>query len=208
MEPYLNISLPLAKEMYLKHLNNDENLTDGGSTDQEAKLNLFSCLKHFTIPEALIDQVYCEECGMKTPTLKQHTFATLPQVLCLHLKRFNFLTKKKIIEPVVFPESLNMGSYLPGWCEVIQGDSLSDVSPSRLRDDASVANSSPVSMYDLFATIDHTGTLNQGHYLSNVKIKDKWYTCNDSFVSHIDKAFVLQSENAYMLFYSRRKIKI
>ena len=102
-----------------------------------------------------------------------------------------------------------MGSYLPGWVELVQGDntsSLSDVSTLEPRDDVGLMSTVPVVMYDLFATIDHTGSLNQGHYVSNVKINGRWYNCNDSFVSHTDEIAVLKSENAYMLFYSQRRV--
>eukprot|EP00957_Ditylum_brightwellii_P162760 12394099-Ditylum_brightwellii.AAC.1 len=44
------------------------------------------CLKHFTCPQALTDQVHCPSCDMKYPTRKQNTFAKLPKILCLHLK--------------------------------------------------------------------------------------------------------------------------
>jgi ubiquitin carboxyl-terminal hydrolase 22/27/51 len=145
---------------------------------------------------------------MKTPTWKQHTFAKLPRVLCFHLKRFDFLKKKKITDPVGFPVSVNMGTFLPGWTEVIQGDthSLSNWSMMLERqNDTDVSATAPLVMYDLYATIDHTGSLNQGHYVSNVKVNGKWYNCNDSFVSHMDEAAILKSENVYMLFYSRRQ---
>jgi len=206
MEPYLNISLPLTKERILQPgIENKTPIADE-TTPYSAKLSLFSCLQHFTTPESLIDPVFCEDCGMKTPTLKQHTFAKLSRVLCFHLKRFDFQTKKKITEPVSFPITLNMGSYLPGWCEVIQGDTdtLSDIARMEPREDASVMSVAPVVIYDLHATIEHTGSLNQGHYVSNAKINGKWYNCNDSFVSHAYETNVLKSENAYMLYYSRR----
>ena len=47
----------------------------------------------------------------------------------------------------------------------------------------------PQLLYDLCATIDHSGTLHQGHYVSNVKVEDQWYHCNDSFIT-------LSNENA------------
>jgi ubiquitin C-terminal hydrolase len=71
---------------------------------------------HFTAPESLSDPVDCPSCRRKTPTKKQHTFAKLPKVLCLHLKRFDAVTNKKVDDFVRFPaSSLDMGRMLPHW---------------------------------------------------------------------------------------------
>ena len=63
-------------------------------------------------------------------------------------------------------------------------------------------------LYDMFATINHSGTLHQGHYISNVKVNRKWYHCNDVFKGEAGdgngEKEVLESEGAYMLFYMRR----
>jgi ubiquitin C-terminal hydrolase len=72
--------------------------------------------EHFTAPESLSDPVDCPSCRRKTPTKKQHTFAKLPKVLCLHLKRFDAATNNKIDDFVSFPASgLDMGRMLPHW---------------------------------------------------------------------------------------------
>lgn len=66
-----------------------------------------------------------------------------------------------------------------------------------------VETSSPLILYDLFASANHTGTLHQGHYVANVKVDNQWYHCNDQHVSKCeDEEEVLRSE-AYMLFYIR-----
>jgi len=79
-------------------------------------ITLQNCLEQFTEPEVLADPVMCPSCGIKTPTQKQHTFAKLPKVLCLHLKRFDASnTNKKITDPVTFPRELEMGDFLPHW---------------------------------------------------------------------------------------------
>jgi ubiquitin C-terminal hydrolase len=56
--------------------------------------------------------------------------------------------------------------------------------------------------YDLFATINHSGTLDKGHYIANVLKGDHWYSINDEFVDNANE--VLSNGDAYMLFYSRR----
>lgn len=66
----------------------------------------------------------------------------------------------------------------------------------------------PKILYDLCGTIDHTGTLNQGHYVSNVQVNGQWYHCNDAFVGKCGKGTgeeeVLSSDSAYMMFYVRK----
>ena len=81
--------------------------------------------------------------------------------------------------------------------------------------------SSPKVLYDLFATVNHSGTLHQGHYVANVKVDEHWFHCNDAFISHSDSATgcsddtttavaggekeVLESDSAYILFYIERE---
>jgi len=65
--------------------------------------------------------------------------------------------------------------------------------------------SSPKVLYDLFGIINHSGSLHQGHYIATVKVENRWYHCNDSFISYAGET-VEESEvnGAYMLFYIRR----
>jgi len=108
-EAFLNISLPLSKEVMMSNLMSSSNVA-------VPKLSVERCLDHFTSPEKLADPVDCPSCGKKTPTKKQHTFSKLPRVLCIHLKRFNAALGKKIEDFVGFPaRGLNMGPHLPHW---------------------------------------------------------------------------------------------
>lgn len=191
----MSISLPLSKE--------DQKATSDSvkGTDAVGSLSVERCLRHFTLPEILSDPVDCPDCGKKTPTKKQHVVAKLPKVLCLHLKRFDSALNKKIEDFVSFPSTgLNMGPYLPHWCEVSGVPSAVD---NAVSDEAM-----PQIAYDLFATVNHFGNLQSGHYVTNVKVKNRWFHCNDSHVSYAGvgngEAEVLRSEGAYLLFYVRR----
>jgi uncharacterized UBP type Zn finger protein len=109
-EKFLNVSLPLSK-----HVDDDATGTHG-TRGSKSRISLQRCLEHFTAPEALGDPVDCPSCGRKTPTKKQHSFAKLPKVLCLHLKRFDAAKNKKIDDFVSFPATgLDMGRLLPHW---------------------------------------------------------------------------------------------
>ena len=127
-EPFINVSLPIFKErdrsnQTLPVSSSDQNtLPPGpiGTRTRSGKISLQMCLEQFTTPERLADPVHCHWCNSKTATQKQHTFAKLPKVLCLHLKRFDARTNKKINDPVTFPiNGLDLGPHLPHWCVLI-----------------------------------------------------------------------------------------
>ena len=64
--------------------------------------------------------------------------------------------------------------------------------------------------YKLHGIINHTGSMNGGHYYSYVKslkednktFDEQWLCCNDSRVNNISNEEAMSSQNAYMLFYS------
>ena len=66
--------------------------------------------------------------------------------------------------------------------------------------------------YVLYGVINHVGMLNSGHYYSyvrdisdsNEEIAKQWYCCNDSRVDKISNEDALNSNNAYMLFYTSK----
>lgn len=62
----------------------------------------------------------------------------------------------------------------------------------------------PEILYDLFGTVNHHGNLQSGHYVTNVKVGDEWFRCNDQHVSKSTEATVLTNDGAYILFYRRR----
>jgi ubiquitin C-terminal hydrolase len=187
-ETFLNVSLPLSKHFHEKNV-------AGTRGSSKAKMSLERCLEHFTAPESLADPVDCPQCMKKTRTKKQHTFAKVPKVFCLHLKRFDAAKNRKIDDFVSFPaRGLDMGRFYPHWSEIGIGES------NTVNDN----DTSPQVLYDLFATANHTGTLHQGHYVANVKVGSDWYHCNDQMVSRYDEKDVLHSEGAYVLFYIRR----
>jgi ubiquitin carboxyl-terminal hydrolase 22/27/51 len=148
----MSISLPLLKETTLSSGGHN----GGRVSNNNQKLTVESCLQHFTTPEMLTDPVFCPNCSGKTPTKKQHVVSKLPKVLCLHLKRFDAANNKKIEEFVSFPcIGLNMGPFLPHWCEVSMSSSTNDnVSEQLLKPEIS---------YDLFGTVNHFGNLQSGY---------------------------------------------
>ncbi len=63
---------------------------------------------------------------------------------------------------------------------------------------------SPV--YELFAVVEHIGTMDSGHYVSFIRKDGEWFRCDDAFVSHCSKEAVL-SCNGYLLFYIKSQLE-
>ena len=150
-------------------------------------------LHRFTSPESLCDMVSCSTCNAMRPFKKQLTISKLPTVLCLHLKRFDSKTNKKIVNPVRYPVTdLDMGKFLSHWREIDNSDpvlmnstaserefcedlfeSSGDDQGSENTSSSNVPNNAfsnhPKVLYDLFGVVNHTGSLHQGHYVSIVK---------------------------------------
>ena len=174
------------------------------------KLSVEKCLHYFTAPEELVDPVDCPMCMRKTTTKKQLVISRLPPVVCLHLKRFQGATGRKLEAFVSFPaRDLNLGMYLPHWCEdsgSLPTPAASDIGQQQTQPPQPEAEAVPPQVpYNLFATVNHFGNLQSGHYVAYVKIDDQWYHCNDSHVSYATEAHVLQQGNAYLLFYAREE---
>lgn len=107
----------------------------------------------------------------------------LPEMLCVHLKRFrhDLSYSSKISSPVNFPlVGLDMRPYLHKECK------------------------SKVSTYDLTAVICHHGTVSHGHYTSFAKheISGKWFEFDDQIVTEVPPD-VVQNCEAYVLFYRK-----
>ena len=87
-------------------------------------------------------------------------------------------------------------------CEVTQVPSTEEPT----RDDNGVGFV-PEIHYNLFATVNHFGNMQSGHYMANIKVDSTWYHCNDAHVSRAGvgtgAAEVLAADGAYLLFYIR-----
>jgi ubiquitin C-terminal hydrolase len=160
----MNISLPLTA------LSASSSSVGGGLLANN--LSVERCLHQFVATEKLAESVECQKCGRATVTKRQRVIASLPTVLCFHFKRFDTINNLKIQSYVSFPaRGLNMGPFLPHWCEVTQAV---DTAPAPV--------SAPRVLYNLYGTVNHAGNLHAGHYTANVLAKNVWYTCNDAHV--------------------------
>jgi len=145
---------------------------------------LLHCLKYFTGAEELSagEHYDCPRCGSHQPATKHLVLHKLPQVLCLHLKRFVFdeerHTFRKRICPIIIPTTLT----------------TKDVG----------AKSGRGFVYKLVAVINHLGsTMQGGHYTANCynAWSDKWVTYDDS---RVGECTAISEQQAYVVFYERK----
>jgi ubiquitin C-terminal hydrolase len=154
-------------------------------------LSIYDCLDKYIEREQLADTetVYCNRCKEMLAPIKKMDVWTAPDILILHLKRFQFIAgqymvlREKINDVVDFPiEGLDLSSY-------VQGPVRADAPP----------------LYDLYAVSHHMGGLGGGHYTATAKnfLDNKWYYFNDSSVTPADPNSAVNA-TAYVLFYKRR----
>ena len=169
-DPFLDLSLPLPHHT---HKAADE------------AVSLASCFSAFMASEQLTgqDAIYCPHCKAHTSSAKALSLHRLPEVLVLHIKRFDFGShggRRKLNTRVAAP--LNMQ---------LQMRSGTDNKKSSLHP------------YKLLAAINHMGSAHGGHYVAHGRIGDDWYTYNDSHASRVDAAQLATQhvQSAYVLFY-------
>ena len=153
------------------------------------------CIEKFLEGEQLdeMNAWYCQGCKKHVCALKVIALWSVPDILILHLKRFQFencsvsnnILRSKIDDKVTFPlDNLDLRKYVLGPTDV-------DAPP----------------IYNLFGVSEHVGvTANSGHYTATVRnCKDgRWYRYNDAHVGETTGETSITG-NAYLLFYQRAK---
>lgn len=161
--------------------------------DLEERYGIDLCLKQFSEEEHLDENNtwYCSNCKLHVQAFKKLDLFRMPIILILHLKRFNNTNRwirSKVDSYVHYPhkqgELLNMTPYILPDGLMYMKEQTPDYEP----------------VYELIAVNCHTGNLSGGHYFAYVKLRDKWYNFNDSFVTKVDESEV-NTKNAYLLFY-------
>ncbi|CAF1020545.1 unnamed protein product [Rotaria sordida] len=153
-------------------------------------LTLQDCLQAFFQADELTgDNMYsCEKCRKLRNGIKYCKVVELPEVLCIHLKRFRHdsMIYTKIGSYVSFPlVDLDMTPFIHKDCR------------------------SKIHMYDLFACIVHYGRAGSGHYITYALngLNQQWYEYDDENVRQVDPAIV-QNAEAYVLFYRKKEPNI
>jgi ubiquitin carboxyl-terminal hydrolase 4/11/15 len=177
----------------------EQQSTNVSATDQG--ITLHHCFQSFSKPERLdVDNMwYCSKCRQHVQALKTMKLWRLPNILVIHLKRFEFkhaLRRDKLGTFVGFPlAGLDMNPH----CAHLNST----------EDNSKFVRSDIPADYDLFAVVNHYGRLGFGHYTAfamqwdETGISKRWNAFDDSSVRPIQPSEV-QSSAAYILFYRRR----
>ncbi|CAK5127159.1 unnamed protein product [Meloidogyne enterolobii] len=130
----------------------------------------------------------CSKCG-KQDFLRSLYIWRLPEVLIIHIKRFNFEDGQTVKDSraIDFPvDDLDMRRY------------IHPASPDSSKE--------TITLYSLYAIVAHTGTANTGHYTARVKNLDRstdfWQLFDDLDRRELQFRDVKTSA-AYMLYYAR-----
>lgn len=130
----------------------------------------------------------CEKCGRKTRATKKYSIRSAPNILVVHLKRFDSSHVGKLSHYVAYPETLQ----LPGL--VNNNNSMG------------LEGGGSGVQYKLYGVLVHLGyTSHSGHYYSYVRGPphgQQWYKADDTSVSAVSASDAL-AQNAYILFYSK-----
>ncbi|XP_014327196.2 ubl carboxyl-terminal hydrolase 18-like isoform X2 [Xiphophorus maculatus] len=157
--------------------------------------SLKDCIISFFEQQELrgIDCCFCAQCEAKTPTKQGVKLCSLPQILCIQLKRFRNIRgfTRKLNCRVTFPETLNFSEF--------QRETFSS---HFTQNDC---------RYTLYAVVVHYGDAMWGHYTAYVRhrVSNRWYYADDSHVSQSSWEDVQKTEGhhyrgtAYMLMYRK-----
>ncbi|XP_075646649.1 ubiquitin C-terminal hydrolase 22 isoform X2 [Castanea sativa] len=164
---------------------------------------LLGCLDLFTRQEKLGSEqkLFCETCQEMRDSVKQMSIRRLPLVLCLHIKRFEHSPVRKMWRKIdrylQFPFSLDMTPYLSS--SIVRnrfGNRIFSV-----EGDESDINTD----FEIFAVVTHSGTLESGHYVTYLRLRNRWYKCDDAWITEVDEEIVRASQ-CYMMFYVQKML--
>ncbi|CAM4571196.1 unnamed protein product [Caretta caretta] len=141
------------------------------------------------------EQFYCETCESKQDATSRCYFETLPPILVLNLKRYQFDGNwfRKLHYEVSVPFSL----------------------PVNLKGQTAENMDFPLSpQYELFAVCHHSGGIDGGHYVAEIKSYENecWYSFNDTVVEKMPEDMntmgAKDSSTAYLLMYRKPRMYV
>ena len=225
---YSNISfgIKLTDELYFvecNHKRNNESLSYNIQLEVKNYNNIDDSLKNYFKTEIMggDNKIICEECKTKRLCHKKLKIKSLPNVLVISLKRFDYdfknMTKFKLNNYFEFPFELNMSEFLIN------------------KNEASDKTDNKNSIYELTGITIHYGVSDYGHYYDLIKaVNNKWYKFNDTNITEFnendipkeafgdrenenndieeenaDKAEIKEKDNknAYILIYTKKSFK-
>ncbi|GAM24098.1 hypothetical protein SAMD00019534_072730, partial [Acytostelium subglobosum LB1] len=171
-------------------------------SEMKNDINLNDCLTLFTKNEKLgpNDTWFCPQCKEHIQGNKKLELWSAPNILIIHLKRFQLLHRfEKIGSYVDFPlDNLDLSKWILN---------KNMANPPIYQLYAVAVSYHPTHpTYSITNTMiqNHMGGMGAGHYTASVRHKDKWYLISDSSYHSIEESSVKTSE-AYVLFYELKK---
>lgn len=135
------------------------------SVDIKDKSTLHEALKLFVQGE-IVNGVFCEQCQQNVDTMKRCVIKDLPNILVIHLKRFDFdyqtMTRIKLNSSLSFPMDLNVEPYTKEGVARQEGEPLDEIGES-------LGKSPEDYQYELTGIVVHSGSMDSGHYYSYIK---------------------------------------
>ena len=206
---------------FIDHSSYLEFMKKSNTVASKKVVTLDECFDTFTRPERLDVQNmwYCSNCKDHVQALKTMELWKLPNVLIIHLKRFEYkhsLRRDKLDHLVDFPlYGLDMNQHCGKY-----NNSNNDKSNKAVCVDVSVP-----AIYDCFAVVNHYGRMGGGHYTAFARSWNEegfpssssatntgsatvtasdWNIFDDSHVSTVRDERQIISSAAYVLLYRRR----
>ena len=132
----------------------------------------------------------CPICGIDTEFTEESSLISCGTILIIQIERFSRSQGRSIRNTHCVD------------CHVTKSGIL--VPPNRLPTTPSDSEISFSNSYSLVATINHTGSLDYGHYTAYIKDSDtgSWLFCNDKSVSNC-KTTDVNNVSSYVLFFVR-----
>lgn len=168
---------------------------------------LMGCLDRFTRLERLgsNQKLFCQQCQVMQESLKQMSIRKLPLVSCFHIKRFEHSPTRKMSRKVdrylQFPFSLDMAPYLSS--SILRSRFGNRIFP--FDGDESDGSSGLSSEFELFAVVTHSGKLDAGHYVTYLRLSNRWYKCDDAWITEVNENIV-RAAQGYMMFYVQKML--
>lgn len=174
---YANISYSMENILCLSLYQKD---------NQNETLSIYDTLdKHFEDEE--LEGYSCDKCKNKEGNKMSKMLLTNPDTFIICLKRTGYnpdtMVMEKINVKVEYPMMINLNKYYPEYMNSTGTEGI----------------------YKLTGVVNQVGDNNFGHYFSFVydDILDKWLCCNDERVNLMNESIVVNSNNAYLLFYQK-----
>ena len=145
-----------------------------------SQITLYDCFDYtFQDDELKGDNAWFDEKeNKKKDVIKKTQICYLPDILSIHLKRWNY-TFNKNNKHINIPFLLDLKHYM-------------------------IEAYKDISQYELFGIINHSGSINGGHYTSYIRRNNRWFLMDDIQITEVENKNIINSKN-YCLFY--RKIK-